>query len=105
MIIKKKNIRTMIITCVLLSIIIFSIYSYNAYMSRQIYNEGTSSIKASYSQVNRTFTMFAQRNWNVLSDWNVYLTQIQNNDSGMQWNDYVREKETWHYSDFYLFNE
>lgn len=105
MIIKKKNIRTMIITCVLLGIIIFSIYSYNAYMSRQIYNEGTSSIKASYSQVNRTFTMFAQRNWNVLSDWNVYLTQIQNNDSGLQWNDYVREKETWHYSDFYLFNE
>lgn len=76
MIIKKKNIRTMIITCALLGIIIFSIYSYNAYMSRQIYNEGTSSIKASYSQVNRTFTMFAQRNWNVLLDWNVYLTQI-----------------------------
>ena len=74
-------------------------------MSRQIYNEGTSNIKASYSQVNQTFNMFAQRNWNVLSDWNVYLTKILNNDSGMQWNDFVREKETWHYSDFYLFNE
>ena len=105
MIIKKKNILTIIITCALLGIIIFSINSYNAYMSRQIYNEGTSNIKASYSQVNRTFTMFAQRNWNVLSDWNVYLTKLQNNDSGLQWNDYVREKETWHYSDFYLFNE
>ena len=102
---KKKNIRTIVITCALLGVIIFSIHSYNEYMSRQIYNEGTSNIKASYSQVNRTFTMFAQRNWNVLSDWNVYLTRVQNNDSGMQWNDFVREKETWHYSDFYLFNE
>lgn len=93
------------ITCALLGIIIFSIHSYNVYMSRQIYNEGTSNVKASYSQVNRTFNMFAQRNWNVLSDWNVYLTKLLNNDSGLQWNDFVREKKTWHYSDFYLFNE
>ena len=105
MIIKKKNIRTIVITCALLGIIIFSIHSYNVYMSRQIYNEGTSNIKASYSQVNRTFNMFAQRNWNVLSDWNVYLTKVLNSDSGLQWNDFVREKGTWHYSDFYLFNE
>lgn len=105
MIIKKKNIRTIVITCALLGIIIFSIHSYNVYMSRQIYNEGTSNVKASYSQVNQTFNMFAQRNWNVLSDWNVYLTKILNNDSGLQWNDFVREKEKWHYSDFYLFNE
>lgn len=105
MIIKKKNIRTIVITCALLGIIIFSIHSYNVYMSRQIYNEGTSNVKASYSQVNQTFNMFAQRNWNVLSDWNVYLTKILNNDSGLQWNDFVREKETWHYSDFYLFNK
>ena len=41
MIIKKKNIRTIVITCALLGIIIFSIHSYNVYMSRQIYNEGT----------------------------------------------------------------
>lgn len=105
MIIKKKNIRTIVITCALLGIIIFSIHSYNVYMSRQIYNEGTSNVKASYSQVNQTFNMFAQRNWNVLSDWNVYLIKILNNDSGLQWNDFVREKETWHYSDFYMFNE
>ena len=105
MIIKKKNIRTIVITCALLGIIILSIHSYNVYMSRQIYNEGTSNIKASYSQVNRTFNMFAQRNWNVLSDWNVYLTKVLSSDSGLQWNDFVREKGTWHYSDFYLFNE
>ena len=96
MIIKKKNIRTIVITCALLGIIIFSIHSYNVYMSRQIYNEGTSNVKASYSQVNQTFNMFAQRNWNVLSDWNVYLTKILNNDSGLQWNDFVREKEKWY---------
>ena len=73
MIIKKKNIRTIVITCALLGIIIFSIHSYNVYMSHQIYN--------------------------------VYLTKILNNDSNLQWNDFVREKKTWHYSDFYLFNE
>ena len=87
MIIKKKNIRTIVITCALLGIIIFSIHSYNVYMSHQIYNEGASNIKASYSQVNQNFNMFAQRNWNVLSDWNVYLTKILNNDSNLQWND------------------
>ena len=35
MIIKKKNIRTIVITCALLGIIIFSIHSYNVYMRVQ----------------------------------------------------------------------
>ena len=35
MIIKKKNIRTIVITCALLCIIIFSIHSYNVYMRVQ----------------------------------------------------------------------
>ncbi|CBK90542.1 hypothetical protein EUR_14510 [Agathobacter rectalis DSM 17629] len=35
MIIKTKNIRTIVITCALLGIIIFSIHSYNVYMRVQ----------------------------------------------------------------------
>ena len=35
MIIKKKNIRTIVTTCALLGIIIFSIHSYNVYMRVQ----------------------------------------------------------------------
>lgn len=66
MIIKKKNIRTIVITCALLGIIIFSIHSYNVYMSRQIYNEGTSNVKASYSQVNRIFICLRNATGSVL---------------------------------------
>lgn len=36
MIIKKKNIRTIVITCALLGIIIFSIHSYNVYMRARL---------------------------------------------------------------------
>ena len=47
MIIKKKNIRTIVITCALLGIIIFSIHSYNVYMSRQISVSYTHLVKES----------------------------------------------------------
>ena len=85
--------------------LLVGILAYSAYIQKQIYQESTANLLSTYGQSAKTFTMFAQRNWNVLSDWNVYLTKILNNDSNLQWNDFVREKKTWHYSDFYLFNE
>ena len=99
---KRKNI--LLIAGMLLALLV-GILAYSAYTQKQIYQESTANLLSTYGQSAKTFTMFAQRNWNVLSDWNFYLTKILNNDSGLQWNDFVREKETWHYSDFYLFNE
>lgn len=61
---------------------------------------------ATYEQVNRTFTLFTQRNWNVLSDWDEYLQCISDSENTETvWHDFADRKNNWQYSDFYMFNE
>ena len=50
--------------------------------------------------------MFAQRNWNILNDWDSYLgTLAELGEQEGQWQEYIAQKATWQYTDFYLFNE
>ena len=41
---------------------------YGFYIRKQFYDEGISNLQEIYEQVNKTFTIFTQRNWNVLSE-------------------------------------
>ena len=59
-----------------------------------------------YGQVAKTFTLFAQRNWNVLADWDSELQSIaEEKDVAALWQELVERKNFWQYSDFFLFNE
>lgn len=50
--------------------------------------------------------MFAQRNWNILTDWDSYLGALaERGEQEGQWQEYIAQKATWQYTDFYLFNE
>ena len=82
-----------------------SIFFYALYIRQQIYYEGTRAMLETYEQVNKTFTMFAQRNWNVLTDWGGYLREMAAPETATQWKDFEEEKKTWNYSDFYMANE
>ena len=82
-----------------------SIFFYALYIRQQIYYEGTRAMLETYEQVNKTFTMFAQRNWNVLADWGGYLREMAAPETATQWRDFKEEKKTWNYSDFYMANE
>ena len=105
MIIKQKW-KSLMAAVIAALLIIISIASYNMYINKQIFFECSANLMSTYEQVNKTFLMFAQRNWNVLNDWSNNLHYLSKwEDIGNQWKDFVEEKETWNYSDFYMFNE
>lgn len=59
----------------LVVLLLFNIVGYLVYVQRQFYRESTQNLLETYEQVNKTFTMFAQRNWNVLSEWGSSLQE------------------------------
>lgn len=100
---KQKNI--LLIAGMLLAMLV-SIFVYSIYTQKQIYQESTENLLSTYGQSAKTFTMFAQRNWNILNDWDSYLGALaEKGEQEEQWQDYIAQKATWQYTDFYLFNE
>ena len=100
---KRKNI--LLIAGMLLAMLV-SIFVYSFYTQKQIYQESTTNLLSTYGQSAKTFTMFAQRNWNILTDWDSYLCALaEKGEQEGQWQEYIAQKATWQYTDFYLFNE
>ena len=100
---KRKNI--LLIAGMLLAMLV-SIFVYSIYTQKQIYQESTENLLSTYGQSAKTFTMFAQRNWNILNDWESYLSALaEKGEQEEQWQEYIAQKATWQYTDFYLFNE
>ena len=100
---KRKNI--LLIAGMLLALLV-GILVYGVYTQDQIYQESTANLLSTYGQSAKTFTMFAQRNWNILTDWDGYLgTLAERGEQEGQWQEYIAQKATWQYTDFYLFNE
>ena len=100
---KRKNI--LLIAGMLLALLV-GILVYGVYTQDQIYQESTANLLSTYGQSAKTFTMFAQRNWNILNDWDSYLgTLAERGEQEGQWQEYIAQKATWQYTDFYLFNE
>lgn len=108
---KEENIMSKIckfLTLIILivAVLLFGIYQYRTFIQTEIYQENSEHLLATYEQVNRTFTLFTQRNWNVLSDWDEYLQCISDSENTETvWHDFADRKNNWQYSDFYMFNE
>lgn len=100
---KRKNI--LLIAGMLLGLLV-GILIYNGYAQEQIYQESIANLLSTYGQSAKTFNMFAQRNWNILNDWDSYLGALaERGEQEGQWQAYIAQKATWQYTDFYLFNE
>lgn len=100
---KRKNI--LLIAGMLLALLV-GIFVYTDYTQKQIYQESTENLLSTYGQSAKTFAMFAQRNWNILNDWESYLNAlVEKGEQEEQWQEYIAQKATWQYTDFYLFNE
>ena len=100
---KRKNI---LLIAGMLLVMLVSIFVYRFYTQMQIYQESTANLLSTYGQSAKTFTMFAQRNWNILNDWESYLSALaEKGEQEEQWQEYIAQKATWQYTDFYLFNE
>lgn len=102
---KKKRKNILLIAGMLLALLV-GILVYTDYTQEQIYQESTENLLSTYGQSAKTFTMFAQRNWNILTDWDSYLgTLAERGEQEGQWQEYIAQKATWQYTDFFLFNE
>ena len=69
----RKKWKYFLISAALLAIIFVSIERYDNYIGQKFYQESTQGLLATYEQLDKTFMMFAQRNWNALEDWGNYL--------------------------------
>lgn len=102
----KQKQKNMLLIAGMLLVMLVSIFVYSFYTQKQIYQESTANLLSTYGQSAKTFTMFAQRNWNILTDWDSYLSGlVEKGQQEEQWQDYIAQKATWQYTDFFLFNE
>lgn len=98
--------KLLALAVVLAALISVATIAYENYIQDEIYQESADHLLETYGQVAKTFTLFAQRNWNVLSDWDSELQSIaEEKDVAALWQELVERKNSWQYSDFYMFNE
>lgn len=87
---KQKNI---LLIAGMLLVLLVGILAYSAYTQKQIYQESTANLLSTYGQSAKTFTMFAQRNWNILNDWDSYLgTLAELGEQEGQWQEYIPKR-------------
>lgn len=80
--------------------------AFHTYIHHEIYEGNAQQLLTTYAQTNQTFTLFTERNWSALSDWDNYLQSIsQSEDQEEKWAAFAHRKNNWDYSDFYVFNE
>ena len=103
----KKTPKLLILAgTVLAFLFLFGIIFYNNFIKKSIYEENSQHLLSTYEQVDKTFTMFVQHNWNALSDWSNNLQYLDDAENMKTlWYDFARRKDAWQYQDFYMFNE
>ena len=102
----KKRPSIALLTALLAVVFAAGIGVYSSYIGMKIYQESSDHLLESFSQISKTFTLFVQRNWTVLSQWDDLMSNAPDNeDIDGIWPDVQDDKASWHYSDFYLFNE
>ncbi len=102
--------RNIIHALLLIAFAAVGILMYKNYIRHEIYEDSSRQLLATYEQVNQTFTVFTERNWNVLADWNSNLQFISESAKDAEsveaeWKEFASRKNSWKYSDFYMFNE
>ena len=78
----KKTPKLLILAgTVLAFLFLFGIIFYNNFIKKSIYEENSQHLLSTYEQVDKTFTMFVQHNWNALSDWSNNLQYLDDTEN------------------------
>lgn len=101
----RKMIERVAAVAVAMVLVWSGIGMYRGYIEEKIYEEGVRNLEATYGQVNQTFLLFIQRNWNVLGAYQTLLSYEHTASNVATWKDFLNRQQKWQYSDFYLFNE
>lgn len=75
----KKRSSIALLTALLAIVFAAGIGVYSNYIGMQIYQESSNHLLESYAQISKTFTLFVQRNWAVLRQWNSLMKNAQEN--------------------------
>ena len=73
----KKRSSIALLTALLAIVFAAGIGVYSNYIGMQIYQESSNHLLESYAQISKTFTLFVQRNWAVLRQWNSLMKNAQ----------------------------
>ena len=65
----KKRPSIAMLTALLAVVFAAGIGVYSSYIGMKIYQESSNNLFESFSQISKTFTLFVQRNWTVLNQW------------------------------------
>ena len=102
----KKRSSIALLTALLAIVFAAGISVYSNYIGMQIYQESSNHLLESYAQISKTFTLFVQRNWTVLSQWDSLMSNVQTDEDVDEiWNTIQDNRSSWHYSDFYMVNQ
>ncbi len=91
-----------------LALAIGGIFIYQRYIQEEIYRESSQHLLTTYEQVGNSFSLFTQRNFNVLTDCDRLLSSLSatdEEDANTAWRYLAAADDNWSYSDLYLFNE
>lgn len=102
-----KNRRFKVLATAVAAVLIVALgFAYHGFMAQKIYDENIENLISTYEQMDKTFELFAQRNWNVLADWDALLAAAT--EDGHIEDVWIRarsQKDSWGYRDVYLFNQ
>ena len=93
-----------IVVCALIAIL--SGLCYANFISDKLYEESTLHLQETYAEVNKAFSALADKNWNMLMDWNEYLVYGLDDLETDRLDEYFQSDKTrWGYTEVYFLNE
>ena len=90
----------------LLAFALACVFVYQSYVEIKIYDECSEQLLTTYKQVDNSFEMFCQRNWNILENWDTSIAEMPDeNRITSLWSEAHTRKNSWGYTVAYVFNE
>ncbi len=100
----RKNYWHFILICMLIALI--SGIGYASFISNKIYEDSSTHLREIYGEVQKEFASLTNTNWNMLMDWNEYLSYGLDDLGKDDLNRYFQsDKDRWGYSEVYFLNE
>ncbi len=105
----RERIVLIVIPIVVCVLIVCGFAAYQGYIKDRIFQESADHLLVTYEQVDKTFSLFSQRNWNMLAEWNGLFDRAEGEAETAwavdYWRDFDNRDDSWMFSDVYLFNE